>query len=102
MIKLLSSQGVAEMEMLQGLLAENGIVCTVRNLYTTTARGMPRPDAWPELWVLHDADMDRARAVLAREAEEAPAWVCPDCGEESEGQFAACWNCGAVRPTATL
>ncbi len=38
-----------------------------------------------------------------REAgEPAPAgldaWTCPGCGQEVEGQFDACWNCGAPRP----
>lgn len=30
--------------------------------------------------------------------ETGPAWTCRRCGEECEGQFAQCWNCGAERP----
>lgn len=28
------------------------------------------------------------------------SWTCPVCAEESEGQFAACWLCGAPRPAS--
>jgi hypothetical protein len=27
----------------------------------------------------------------------APPWVCVHCGEQVEGQFDVCWNCGAAR-----
>jgi hypothetical protein len=30
-------------------------------------------------------------------APQLAAWVCPHCGQDVEGQFAACWNCGAAR-----
>jgi hypothetical protein len=26
-----------------------------------------------------------------------PPWVCVHCGEQVEGQFDVCWNCGAAR-----
>jgi len=26
-----------------------------------------------------------------------PQWVCVHCGEQVEGQFDVCWNCGAAR-----
>jgi hypothetical protein len=30
--------------------------------------------------------------------EESPhqSWRCKRCGEQNEGQFAACWNCGGA------
>ena len=28
---------------------------------------------------------------------DAPAWHCATCSETIEPQFAACWNCGALR-----
>ncbi len=27
-----------------------------------------------------------------------PDWICPHCDERLEGQFTACWKCGAKRP----
>jgi hypothetical protein len=48
----------------------------------------------------------RARQIIARhlkgaspsDAALAPAWQCAMCGEMVEGQFQACWNCGAPKP----
>jgi predicted RNA-binding Zn-ribbon protein involved in translation (DUF1610 family) len=31
----------------------------------------------------------------------AAKWICPNCGEECEGQFTACWQCGAERPDSS-
>jgi hypothetical protein len=31
------------------------------------------------------------------ELPPAPPWVCVHCGEQVEGQFDVCWNCGAAR-----
>jgi len=35
-----------------------------------------------------------------REERDAAPWTCPNCGEAHEGQFSACWQCGAARPEA--
>jgi hypothetical protein len=37
-------------------------------------------------------------ADFGRGAVAKPPWQCPDCGEALEGQFSACWHCGALRP----
>jgi hypothetical protein len=49
-----------------------------------------------ELWLLHDADFERASALIKSEVESADQgepWVCSKCNEENEGTFAVCWNC---------
>lgn len=28
-------------------------------------------------------------------------WKCPECGEEVDGQFTNCWQCGTNRPAET-
>ena len=37
------------------------------------------------------------RGDFAREFRD-QSWRCPSCGEGLEGQFTACWKCGARRP----
>jgi hypothetical protein len=37
-------------------------------------------------------------AEPAPSASAAPPWNCPQCGQQVEGQFDACWNCGGLRP----
>ena len=84
----------------KNLLEAEGIPCQVRNEHLGGVLGeIPFPETWPQLWVVNDLDYDRAKQLLAEDAlEESPreSWRCRKCGEENEGQFAACWNCGAV------
>lgn len=56
---------------------------------------MPFVETWPELWVINDLDFDRATQLLNATDSESPTapWTCKKCGEENEGQFAACWKC---------
>jgi hypothetical protein len=46
---------------------------------------------------VNDLDFDRAQQLLSDDVvDESPTepWICRHCGEENEGQFAACWSCG--------
>jgi hypothetical protein len=77
-----------------------GIHCEVRNTSLYGGIGdIPWLECSPQIWI-HDA-RDEARAQqLLRDLmlpTDAPAWKCTGCDETIEPQFAACWNCGAVR-----
>lgn len=58
---------------------------------------MPFFETWPQLWIINDLDFDRATELIGSADTESPAdpWTCSQCGEQNEGQFAACWSCGA-------
>jgi|GEM_PF-1757619 len=48
-----------------------------------------------ELQVARD-DVPKARGVLSETSNaDATDWQCPQCRTAVEGEFAACWNCGA-------
>jgi hypothetical protein len=83
------------------VLVHAAIPCELRNDRLWSALGeIPLPEAWPQVWVEDERDVERARAVL-RELERGapvPAWTCPACGEWLEGQFTHCWQCGAAGP----
>lgn len=100
MTKVFTSPSLPEVEMLRGLLEGESIPCILRNQNTATlANGrIPFTDNWPELWVLREADADAAHRLLNTPAQMSSAWQCPQCGEENEGQFTACWNCSEDRP----
>jgi hypothetical protein len=80
------------------LLEQAGLPCVIKNRELGGGIGdLPVFDAAPEIWVLDDADEERAVMLLrdsVRPAGGAAAWRCRGCGEPNESQFAACWNCG--------
>lgn len=99
MKRLLSSVNIAEIGLLKSLLEEDGIACTTRNEHLSIAVGaVPVVECTPELWVLRDEDFEHAQKLVARwqnpQSQQLEAWACPACGEENEGQFASCWQCG--------
>lgn len=89
--------------LLKERLANEGIVCLVRNDELSSALGeIPFVEIYPELWVVDDEVLPRARLLLEswlREeaADPGDAWSCPRCGETHEAQFGSCWQCGCER-----
>jgi Putative prokaryotic signal transducing protein len=99
MKKVFVSQNLVEVEMRREWLEQAGIRCTIKNQRVSGLAGeIPFAETFPELWVLHDDDCDRARELL-EEAGALPeskqdSWICPGCGEPHESQFGICWKCG--------
>ena len=90
---------------IKNLLQARGIDCTLRNEFLAGAMGeLPPTETWPELWVA-ERDVPRAQAVIdnfhTRREQVLPAWRCPRCGEDVDGEFDLCWNCGESRPDPT-
>ena len=99
MKKLTTAASAIDIHHYRNLLEAEGIPCEVRNEHLSSVFGeVPFAETWPQLWVVNDLDYDRAKQLLSEDnLQESPArpWRCKSCGEENEGQFAACWNCGA-------
>ena len=97
MKKLTSADSLITINHFKNLLEAEGIPCQIRNEHLGSIMGeMPFVETWPELWVVNDLDFDRATQLITDADAESPKtpWCCKKCGEENEGQFAACWNCG--------
>lgn len=94
---------VAEAHIVKGILESEGITCEIRGEHLSSAigGGLPPHEAWPSVWVRDD---DAVRAdelvvgVFRAKADEEGDWECPACGEQLEGQFTECWQCGTSRP----
>ena len=93
--------------LVKGLLEAEGIETVVRGEHLFPLRGIipVTADTNPSVWVVNDADFDQARStatVYDQGSLSGPlppkSWHCPQCGEGLEGQFTACWKCGAIRP----
>jgi hypothetical protein len=97
MKKLDSTESLVTINHWKNILESEGIACELRNEHLGSVMGeVPFVEVWPQLWIVNDLDYDRARQLLDKDAvAESPteAWTCKKCGEENEGQFAACWNC---------
>jgi hypothetical protein len=99
MKKLTSAESLITINHFRNVLASEGIDSRIRNEHLGSIVGeMPFVEVWPELWVINDLDYDRAMQLIDTAiTDESPqdSWRCEICGEENEGQFAACWSCGS-------
>ena len=99
MKKLNSSESLITINHWKNILQSEGISCEIRNQHLGSIMGeMPFVEVWPQLWIVNDLDFDRAQQLISDDiVDESPTepWKCRRCGEENEGQFAACWSCGA-------
>jgi len=100
----------AEAHLVKGILEQYGISCEVRGEALWGARGqLPlTSETLPAIWIIDDNRFEEAKelterfengTLTANAGEE--VWKCPECGEEVEGQFTDCWQCGANRPEET-
>ena len=99
MKKLTTAESLITINHYKNLLSAEGIRCEIRNQHLGSILGeMPFAETWPEVWVVNDLDFDRATQLITSVESESPglSWRCEHCGEENEGQFAACWKCGTA------
>jgi hypothetical protein len=90
-----------EAQLLKDYLAARHIQTIIQGEYLSGAAGELPAMQFPVIWVLEDRDYARGRELVEEclaEQQAGAAWYCRRCGERSEGQFQACWNCGASRP----
>ena len=104
MKRLIAHESLPLVGHLKNLLEQSGITCVIKNDQLSGGLGeIPFLDCLPELWVVRDHDLARAKAVLEA-VQHTPAeredWRCDQCGENNEGQFAVCWQCGAPGSSA--
>ena len=96
-----------EAHLVKGLLEAEGIETVVQGEHLFPLRGIipVTADTNPSVWVVNGADFDQARSIATAydrgthsRQSQPRSWDCPQCGEGLEGQFTACWKCGAIRP----
>lgn len=104
MIKVFENFDIALVGHYQSVLEANGIETFMKNRFGTSGSGeLPFVEVVPQLWVLDDADVERARRLideLHNEQGESKAgkWICSSCETPQEGVFTHCWKCSAPRP----
>lgn len=82
-------------------IVENaGIEVILKNQYISGGVGELSPlDTWPELWVVHDSDYEKASRLLEDTLNpgDTKEWRCGHCGEINAGSFEYCWKCRTER-----
>jgi anaerobic ribonucleoside-triphosphate reductase len=100
--RVFSSQDALVVGNIRNLLLNEGIESEVKTPFLAAALGdIPVLECWSEVWITNDEDSERAAAVISAalgpSGEASALWKCSKCGEEIEGQFEACWQCGSAR-----
>jgi len=92
-----------EAQLLSDYLERHLVANRILGDYLSGAIGELPADIYPTIWVIDDADLPRARELLARfqadnrARDGARSWVCRGCGELVDGSFDLCWRCGRER-----
>lgn len=98
MIRLYQAGNLQEAHLLLHALQAEGIEARVFNEYAQGALGdIPFPNAYPEVWLVHDSDLSRARLLVYSFERRPPVQgsvLCPHCGEDNPSNFETCWHCG--------
>jgi hypothetical protein len=105
MKQLHAARHAVEAHLIRGFLVSHGIAAEVRGEFLTSGWGELPVDVC-SVWIADDAQYAQAQALLrdfltgslARKYG-GQSWTCAQCGEKLEGQFTACWSCGAGRAT---
>jgi rubrerythrin len=108
MIKVFEDFDITLVGHYQSVLESNDIATFMKNQFGTSGAGeLPFVEVIPQLWVLNEADSDRARALIKelhnpKKAEQPQAWNCAKCGTAQEAAFTHCWKCSSARPSAEV
>lgn len=97
MLRLYTAADLPEAHLVAQLLERAGIAARVFNEHAQGGLGeIPFTHAWPEVWLLEDADAPRAQRALDawRKAPRSAPRRCVGCGEDNPDTFETCWRCG--------
>lgn len=79
----------------KNLLVSEGIPVAVKNEHVST--GAHTHLAYMEIWVNGDADLAKAKELLAGVEcnKSGHDWMCEACHELNDASFEICWHCSA-------
>jgi hypothetical protein len=99
MLRLTQAPNIAIAAFWADALRQAGMEASVQRYYLGAAAGELPPDqCLPEVWLMHDEQEPQARDFLhGLQNAIQRQWQCA-CGEQVEGGFEQCWNCGLPMP----
>ena len=97
MIKVFEDFDFSLVGQMQSLLEAEGIRTFLKNQFGFGGTGeLPFVETVPQLFVLHEQDLDKAKQLLDEASATATPgenWTCPKCNTKIDGNFSECWNC---------
>ncbi len=99
MIRLTQAPNIALATLWVDILQQAGIDASMQRYFLGSVMGELPPDqCLPEIWLRHDQQKTQALALL-HDLQNLPQrqWLCA-CGEQVEGGFEQCWQCGRLMP----
>jgi hypothetical protein len=97
-----SAANITLVSIFKNILEGKGIKCWIKNEFLSAGIGeIPPIECWPQLCVDDDSYVEAKQVVedvLSSDNNAFKAWRCISCGEDNEGQFSECWNCGKPCP----
>jgi hypothetical protein len=103
MIKVFEDFDITLVGHYQSVLESNDIATYMKNQFGTSGAGeLPFVEVIPQLWILNEADAERAIALIKdlHDPENQPeqqAWQCENCDTPQEAAFTHCWKCSTPR-----
>lgn len=98
---------MTEAHLIRGFLESHGMDAIVRGDFLTGGWGELPVDVCA-VWITDDARFEEADRLLQdflngsfARIHGGKAWICLRCSESIEGQFTACWQCGAEQPVTS-
>lgn len=104
MKKIFEDFDIALVGYYKSVLEADGIDTFMKNQFGTSGAGeLPFVEVIPQIWVLDEADEERAKLLINElqnpaATEKPQAWDCPQCGEAQGAVFTNCWKCSTARP----
>lgn len=86
-------------QIIADLLQADGIETRMFNQNAQSVAGeIPPAVAGPQVWVVDDEQLERARRLIAAfQAAPTPGTRrCPRCSEDNPANFLTCWSCGGA------
>ena len=99
MYRLTTAPNIVLATLWADLLCEAGLHASIQRLHLGALAGQLPPDqCLPEIWLSHAQHEAAARELLQQlQALPQRRWSCA-CGEQVEGGFEQCWQCGRLMP----
>lgn len=95
-VKIYEADNPLEAHRVAGYLKSQGLVVRVENdlLWSAAVEVLTSPGILPAVSVPGEQAETALQLLEEEKLPETGPWTCSNCGQENDGVFSHCWNCG--------